>query len=311
MSQQVLPPIAFLNGRFLPFDQARLPVYDLGVMQGATVTERMRTMRHVPYQVSEHLRRLSESLSATGIRLADDPRTLEGVIDSIVRQNTQGLPPEQDLAIVLFVTAGQGPGDGNGLIQESRPTVCAYTAPLPWKHWNAWWKQGVPLHVSTIRQVPCEAISPRIKHRSRLHWFLADQEARQSDPLAQAVLLDAEGFVTETSSGNLFVVQDGRLRTPRAERTLPGITQSCLISLAKRAGWEVDRADLTPDQVADSEEAFLTSSTYGIVPVSRIGGRPLRGGVPGTVTKALQELWSKELGFSLMQQILVNAGETM
>ena len=303
MSGIAHPPVAALNGELIPFADAKLPVFDLGVMQGATVTERMRTMRHQPYQVAEHLARLRDSLNAVGWHLPEDAGPTEDVIADVVRINTAPLSKDEDLAIVLFVTAGQSLGDSNGLIERSRSTVCIYTAPLPWAMWRRWQTEGVHLEIPEIRQLPADVVSPQIKHRSRLHWFLADQAARRTDPHAQALVLDEDGFLTETSSGNLFLVRDGRLLTPRQETTLPGIAQAQVIRLAERQGWTVERANLTAEDLISAEEAFLTSSTYCLMPVSKVAGRPIGKSVAGPITKMLIDLWSAEVGFSLPAQI--------
>ncbi len=303
MSDMNTELFAYLNGTFLPFADAKLPVFDLGIMQGATVTERLRTVRHRPYLVTEHLNRLQRSLSAIGISIPLDTPSLEQIILEVTDRNTRQLAAQDDVSVVLFVTAGQGIGDANGFIQQSEPTVCVYTAPLPWKLWNHWWKEGASLVVPEIRQVPGESVSPQIKHRSRLHWFLADQSARKSAPGAQALLLDSMGFVTETSSGNLFVVRDGQLLTPCRETTLPGISQHYVSELANRNGWTVTRANITPEQIFTAEEAFLTSSTYCIAPVSTLNGVHVGHSFPGPITEKLMQGWSEDLGYSLREQI--------
>ncbi|SFI53874.1 aminotransferase class IV [Planctomicrobium piriforme] len=302
MSLSVSEPVASLNGELIPFSEAKLPIYDLGVMQGATVTERLRTVAHRPYLVAEHLARLRNSLFATGIHMPLDSGPLEDVIAEVARLNCALIGPHDDLAVVIFVTAGQSLTDSNGLVDRSRGTVCVYTAPLPLAHWQPWYEHGLALVVPGIEQIPASSIPPQIKHRSRMNWFLADRVARQVDPHAMALLCDQNGFVTESSSGNLFVVRQNRLQTPRAETTLPGIAQAHVIELATHQGWQVERCDLTIEDVADADEVFMTSSTYCLVPVRSINGQSIGKALPGHVTKMLLDCWSAELGFSLSAQ---------
>ena len=110
-----------------------------------------------------------------------------------------------------------------------------------------------------------------------------------------ALLLDLNGFVTETSSGNLFVVNADRLYTP-AHNTLPGITQSLVIRLATAAGYEVVQTDLTVQDVQNADEAFLTSSTYGIMPATQCNQHHIGTGLVGANTQRLTELLRRELG---------------
>lgn len=302
-------PVAFLNGTLVPFHEARLPVYDLGIVQAATVTERLRTIRHRPYLVREHLQRLTRSLEMIG---CNDPRipmnSLAEMIDEIARRNSSLITPGADLSIVIFITAGQALGDANGLLAESRPTVCLYSAPLPLAAWAKSHRQGLRLVTPSIRQLPGDLIHPHIKHRSRLHWFLADQQARQQDSSSMALLLDNRGAVTETSSGNLCLLRANELLTPRIETTLPGIAQAHVLQLAEAAGWEVRRADLSVDDVAQADEAFLTSSTYCILPVAAINGLPVGAGIPGPGTRRLMDKWGEEMGLDFAQQAIDACG---
>lgn len=296
--------MAFLNGERIPFAELRIPVYDLGLMQGATLTERLRTVRHQPYLVREHLDRLTGSLDTIGWKIPFDRAAFSQMIHQLAEENTRGLSPEVDLAIVLFITAGQSLGDANEEIDSSQPTVCLYSAPLPFGRWAAWSREGVPLVVSKIRQISSRSLDPRIKHRSRLHWNLADQEAHLHHPRAMALLLDEEGGVTETSSGNLFVVRDGALLTPHEEFTLPGIAQAKVIQLAKSIGIPVRRIALTVEDVASADEAFLTSSTYSLLPVSTIDGETIGKDRPGEITSRLTAAWCREIGLDFVKQAL-------
>lgn len=300
-------PLAYLNGRFLPFAEARLPVFDLAIVQGASVTERLRTIRHEPYQVAEHLARLEHSLDRVGWGLPLDTGPLEDVVAQVARENVRGLPEDADLAIIIFVSAGQALTDANGLVERSRPTVCVTTAPLPLASWAPAYSEGVRLQIPETRQPPPQTLDPRIKMRSRLHWHLAAQEVRQTDPSAHALLLDLDGNVTETASGNLFAVSQGQLVTPRADRTLNGIAQRHVIQLARASGWQVEQRDLSPAELAEAEEAFLTSSTYCLLPVGSLNGRRLGTRIPGPITKMLLDLWSEEIGLDLEGQTLTAA----
>lgn len=303
-----LMPLAYLNGELVTFNEAVLPVYDLGVMQGATVTERLRTVRHQPYLVEEHIQRLENSLKAIGWGLPQDTGPLAEVVSELALINCNLIGPNDDLGIVIFVTAGQSLWDSNGLIHSSRPTVCVYTTPLPLQHWKPAYESGISLATPAIRQLPNNVIDPRIKHRSRLHWAIADQSVRQNYPGGAALLLDQNGFVTETSSGNLFVVKEGTLCTPREEQTLGGIAQAQVMRLAQARGWNVERVDLTVDDVTHSQEAFLTSSTYCILPVSQLNGIPIGTSLPGPITKMLIDAWGMEMGLDFERQVLEATG---
>jgi len=297
-------PLVCLNGEWLPFSEARLPIYDLGLMQGATVTERLRTVRHQPYLVDEHLHRLEQSLALVGWNPHVSRGELADIITGVAQRNATLIPAEADLSIVLFVTAGQVPGESNGLISQSRPTWCVSSAPLPLRKWGVQFQNGVHLAIPQTRSLPATVIDPHIKMRSRLHWLIAEQEAREINPEAAALLLDQQGFLTETSTGNLFVVSHGELCTPRADTTLLGISQAQVIRLAGELEIPVTRRDLDVDALLQADEAFLTSSTYCLLPVSRVNQLAIGTGVPGPITRRLMQQWSSEIGLDFEQQAL-------
>lgn len=295
-------PIAYLNGSFLSFAEARLPVYDLGIVQGATVTERLRTVRHVPYLLDEHLSRLDRSLEKVGWSVDISRDAWRDIVEHVTAHNSSLIPTGNDLSVVIFVTAGQAILDSNGLVGESRPTVCVHTSPLPHSRWLPGYAHGIDVVTPSVRQIPRECVDPSIKMRSRMHWHLADKEATSTIPGAMALLLDFNGFVTETSSGNLFVVRSNELLTPSRERTLSGISQQHVEKLAESAGWQVRNMDMTADDVAAADEAFLTSSTYCILPVARIDGRSIGHDVPGPLTRQLSDAWSADMGLNFIEQ---------
>ena len=275
--------IAYLNGRYVPLRQASLPVWDRGVVQGATITERLRTFRHKPFLVEPHLDRLEKSMEATGLVLPERRAELIEIIDAIVDHETRLLALDKDLGIVLFATAGPTMADVTAHDVEHRRTTCVHPAPLPYTQWSHGFREGQRLVIPPIRQMPPDVLNPQIKYRSRLHWYLADQMAHEIDPGASALLLDRDDLVTETSTGNLFVVRGGELLTPSATITLSGISQQYVRELAADLGLTTQTADLKTDDLWTAEEVWTSSSSYCLMPVTVIDGRPIGTGQPGPV----------------------------
>ena len=147
------------------------------------------------------------------------------------------------------------------------PTVCCYAVPLPARNY-AFHQTGIHLVVPPTRAIPAACLPPQLKTRSRLHWHIADCQARALAANAQALLLDIEGFVTETATGNLFIVRKGALLTPSCTRTLSGISQQYVRNLAAECGWNVSEADLREQDLLQAEELFVTSSVSCMLPVS-------------------------------------------
>ncbi|MCH8828671.1 MAG: aminotransferase class IV [Planctomycetes bacterium] len=314
--QSVMPvsknePIACLNGRFVPLSEAKLPVSDMGIVHAAAVAEMVRTFAHQPFRLDDHLDRLFCGLRVLGLEDDVDRDDLQGIIEHVLAHNTGLIDADDDLGMIIFVTAGSNPTylAASGGSQDHRPSVGVHTFRLPFQLWAEKVRQGQSLIVSQVRQVPAASVDPRIKSRSRLHWFLADREARRQDPQAAALVLDGDGFVAETSSGSLFIVRNGRLATPRAENTLAGISRQVVFELAESLGLSADWADLTPDDVLAADEVFLCSTPYCLMPVARLNGKPIGDGESGSFFRRLSAVWNERVGFDIIGQIVSRAGK--
>ncbi len=294
--------LAYLNGRFVPLREAALPVWDRGVVQGATITERVRTFRHKPFLVEPHLDRLDGSIAATGLVIPESRKELAAIIDAVVEHETRLLDPEHDIGIVLFATAGPTLADVAAHGVEHRRTTCVHAAPLPYTQWAKGFREGQRLVIPPIRQIPPDVLNPQIKYRSRLHWYLADQMAHEIDPGASALLLDRDDLLTETSAGNLFVVRGGELLTPSATITLSGISQAYVRQMAGELGLPTRTADLRVDDLWTAEEAMTSSSSYCLMPVTAVDGRAVGSGKPGPVFDRLISEWSRRVGVDIRGQ---------
>lgn len=297
-------PLAFLNGDFVPFSECRLHVSDMGIIQAATVTDMLRTFGGRVFEQVAHLERFSRSLEAVGFELPEASRDLSEVIGRLIEHNFPLLPAGHDLGIVLFATAGPN-SVYLGLPQPATPegpTVCVHTMPLSFERWSEHYRTGARLAVPSIRHIAPEIINPHIKYRSRLHWFLADREVKSIDPQATALLLDAEGFVTETNGANFLVARDGVLLLPGERTTLGGVSRAYLTGIADRMGVGWWFTDVTPTDVLAANEALLVSTPFCIVPVTALDNQPIGDGRPGPMFAGLVNEWSGQVGLDIIAQ---------
>lgn len=326
-------PIAYLNGQFVPIEQAQLHVFDMGVVGGVAVTEMVRTFRHVPFRLDQHLDRLAHSLDLVGLDAGLTPNDWRSICEHVVAENAKLIPRQHDLGLIAFVTAGQNQtyiGRVNSaspltekMAQEVdqpkvlsprqpparlAPTVCVHTFPLPFELWADAYSIGLHLVSVPTRSIPDDVIDPRVKHRSRLHWHLAAREARSIDPAAMAILSDADGILTETATGNLCIVDGPTIITPLAH-VLEGISRDYVAELAATLGIEFVRAAVAPDDLARADEAFLTSTPHCLLPVTRFNGQPIGSGQPGPVFQRLINAWSQAVGVDIIEQMRVGANE--
>ena len=231
-------PLAYLNGSFLPQTQVSLAFHDAGFVFGATVTDLCRTFQHRPFRLADHVARFRRSCEAARIPQPVPDQRLHEIAQELIAHNATLLAAHDDLAVVLAATpgpigyyAGQpgDPGDGP-------PTILLHTFPLPLGRYVRLFREGASLRIPSTRHVPPACVDPRIKHRSRLHWWLAQQEVRMLEPTSSALMLDVDGFVTETAAANFLIVRGRTVFSPPRDSILGGISLRVVEGAVRGAG---------------------------------------------------------------------------
>lgn len=296
--------LAFFNGAFIPFSEARLPLYDAGIVFGATVTDFVRTFGQRLYLLQEHLDRF-----CTSCRLAEIPLTfsldeLGQAAEKLIAQNALLLLPSQELALILVATPGAIPFYAGDAAITAAPTLAMHTAPLDLRRYAAFFKSGVQLITPNVRALPSSCIDPRIKHRSRLHWRLAQNEVNRSDPEALALLLDEHDFVTETAAANFLMVRDGMVISPPLDSVLNGISLGIARQLCAALDIAFTERRLALSDCEQADEAFLTNTSFCLAGVSRLNDVELAW--PGPVSERILSAWSQKVGVDIRQQFLQN-----
>lgn len=303
-------PIAILNGRALPASQAAIPLFDSGFVHAAAVADFLRTFRHVPFRLDDHLARLQRGVEALGVADAPTLPYLKQSVAEVVAHNGRLIPRHHDLGLVAFVTAG-GNATYLGAAAQSVPrcTWGVHSFPLPFELWAERMRRGQQLVIPARRHVPPECFDPTVKWRNRLHWFLAERDVRRDHPEASALLLDHNSRLTETATANLFLVQGGRICTPSTENTLDGVSRRVVFELADALRIPCEFADLTPADAYSADEAFTSTTTVCLMPVAAIDGKPIGRAVPGPVYRRLIEAWNELAGINIIEQIQTAAHE--
>lgn len=256
--------IAWKNGQWLPFEQVYFSLDDWGVLQGATIVDRLRTINSSPLDVSLHLARLKSNCSEMGIDCSELEQLGDVIIDC-ARHNQSRLA-EKDFSIVVLIT----PGLTSAI---NSPTMIVHIQPLKWASIEHWYKYGQELVVATNRNVPPACWSPELKTRSRLQYYLADQEAIQTGgPHSGAVLLDTLGQVTETSAANVIVIdRDSNVCCSPAGSILSGVSLNRSLRLAEAIGLKVIRKPISLALIESAREVILTGTSACIWPASKLG----------------------------------------
>src|SRR5487761_1066510 len=294
-------PWVYLNGQLLPASTARLPIYDLAIVQGATVSEMTRTFRRRLYRLEDHVDRLFNSLACVGFDPGITKGELGAISEKLVERNARLVGEGGELALVHFVSAGEHSLYAGHAVR-SGSTVCAHTFPLPFSTWTKKFREGVHLVTPAVRQVAPECIHPHIKYRSRLHYYLADKQAREVDCDAIALLLDANNHITETNGANFLMVERGAIVSPPFERTLRGVSRQTVFELADRLGIATIQRQLTLADALAADETFLTGTSYCMLPVVKINGHLIGAGRRGPLFDKLLHAWSDHVGLDIARQ---------
>ena len=268
-------------------ETAVVPVFDRGFLYGDSVYEVTRTAGGRPVDLGPHLDRLDRSAETIALPLPPRADIERAVAATLAAAGN----PESYLRIVVTRGAGEI-GLDIALADKTRTVVIVKPLELPAERL---YREGAPIRIVEVQRVHRRAVDPAVKSGNYLNNILALAEARRSGAY-EAIMCDAGGRIAEGSTSNLFVVRGGRLATPALEvGLLAGITRQTVLGLAAGAGLAVDEGELVPDDVRGADEAFLTSSVRGVMPVGTVDDRPLGRAVPGPVTARIMELYDRHL----------------
>ena len=300
--------IAWQDGNFLPRSQLSISPSDAGFVLGATVTEQLRTIQGKLFCADAHAERLSNSLRDVGITPYETITTIFSAADHVAKHNHQlltkgGKSSDNDLGVIIFITPGLLASQNSGL--PGKPSVTVHTFPLAFNLWADAYESGTSLRCVTVRQVPKECWSITAKVRSRLHYFLAEQEAFAYEKGSRPLLAHADGRISETSTANIATLHGRTIVTPPQEDALPGISMEYLKSLSKNAGLQWETHSFTRENVLSADEVFLTSTPWCILAVTKLDGELIGGqNAPGPIFRRLLGAWSANVGLNLSKQAL-------
>lgn len=279
--------LVYLNGEFLPREEARISVEDRGFVFGDGIYEVTRAIRGRLFAEAEHWNRLMRGLRGIGIA-ADSLRREEirEVSERLLREN--GLV-DGEASVYLQVTRGAAPRTHWFPAAETLPTV--YLSAAPFTRPADLRERGVEaITFPDIRWARCD-----LKTVNLLPAVLVKQRAREAGAFDAVLIRD--GMITEGGATNVFGVLDGELRTyPKSNYILPGITRDIVIELARELGIPVREEPIYAGDIERLEELFFTGTTTDVQPVVRLDGRPVGEGRVGPVGRALQEALERRMG---------------
>lgn len=287
-------PLAWLKREFVPASQCVLPVYDLGIVLGAAVTDFVRTIHQQPYRIEEHVRRFYQSCRYARIQPPVSIEETMKISAKLLKENCQ-LAPGQELGLVYYMTAGENAvyAGGAGMPDSLTPTYVQHTFPLRFHLWRNLFLEGAHCVTPAPRHWPPQCLSSKIKNRNRLHMWIGEQEVRQLDSSAMPLYLDINGNITETSGSNFVIYRDGQVVSPRRSNILWGVSLSVLTEILAELKIPFVEEDIQTWDVINADEAWVPSTPWCLGPVVRINGEPIGDGQPGPVWRRVLDRWSE------------------
>ncbi len=255
--------LCWINENILPAEQAHISVYDHGLLYGDGVFEGLRFYHGTTFMLQAHLQRLQQSAQAIALEL---PYSLQQ-IHLAIEQLIQAYPGDAGY-LRLVVTRGVGSLGIDPLkCQKSSLFIIAdELSVVNTQHLE----QGIKLHVATTRRTPAACLDPKIKSLNYLNNILARIEANHAG-MDEALMLNLNGYVSEGSVDNLFIISNGALKTPPlSDGLLAGITREVIIDIAQEMGICCDQTSLTVKDLQQAEECFLTGTGAELIKVSQI-----------------------------------------
>jgi branched-chain amino acid aminotransferase len=271
----------FIGGKLYDKADAKISVYDHGLLYGDGVFEGLRSYSGRVFRMGEHLDRLQDSARAIHLKLPMSKDAIGKAIDDTLAVN--GL---RDAYIRLIVTRGAG-SLGLDPRKTTDPQLIIITDSIS-LYPEELYEHGLKIiTAATMRNHP-SALNPRIKSLNYLNSILAKVEGTNAGCL-EALMLNHKGEVSECTGDNIFVVRKGELHTPSIDAgILEGITRGAVIDLAREAGVPVVIRTMDRHDIYTADECFLTGTAAEIIPVVELDGRPIGEGLPGPITKRLR-----------------------
>jgi len=272
--------LIYLNGKIVPKEDAKVSVFDHGVLYGDGVFEGIRVYEGNVFRLKEHIERLYESAKTVWLDVPMTPDELSRATVETVAANGM-----RDAYIRLVITRGEG---DLGIDPSSCPKATVFIIVSTISLYpEEFYEKGIPLITASTRRIPMECLDPRIKSLNYLNNILAKIEAKRAG-VPEAVMLNHYGRVAECTADNIFIVKNGSLKTPRlTEGVLPGVTRASVLELATKQGLGTRETILGLHDLYNANECFLTGTGAEIVPVVTIDGRKVGTGRPGETTQRL------------------------
>jgi len=298
--------VVYMNGKFVAESEAKISIFDSALMFGDMVFEMTRSFNKKQFKLREHLERLYIGIKILRIPMRMTIDELEKACYDTIERNDKVFEDHDEHRLMINVSRGPlgiyAPVfDGN-----LEPTVVIADFPLKWTvaAMAPLFEKGINAVIPSQRAIPAYLMDPKIKNRSRLFYQMANIEVSQiKGENNWALLLDPDGYITEGTGDNFFIVKNGEILTPEGRHILRGITRDYIFTLAKELKIPCRECNIEPYDVYTADEAFMTGTPFCILPTVSLQGIKIGDGKMGNITTTLLKEWSNSVGLDIQNQI--------
>jgi len=295
------------NGELIPETEAKVSIYDSALMFGDMVFEMTRSFNKEQFKLEDHISRLYTGLKILRIPLDLTQTQMIDECHRTVEANNHLFKKDDEHRLMIDVSRGL-----LGIYQNIEglrkgPNVIIADFPLRWtvSTMGALFETGINMVITSQRAIPASLMDPKIKNRSRLFYLMANIEASQvTGNNNWALLLGMDGFITEGTGDNFFIIKDGVVITPEGRDILRGVSREYVITeLCPALGIPVIEKNIDPYDVYTADEAFITGTPFCMLPVTSLNGLEIGDGKVGSMFSQLINRWGLNMGVDIVGQI--------
>ena len=298
----------YMNGSLIDEVDAKISIYDSALMFGDMVFEMTRSFDGQQFKLEEHIDRLLMGVKILRIPLQKSKSEIMDACFTVMDANEQYFSADDEHRLMIDVSRGLlGIYQGiEGLHKGANIIIADF--PLRWtvREMGKLFECGINMVITSQRAIPATLMDPKIKNRSRLFYLTANIEASQfAGDNNWALLLGTDGFITEGTGDNFFIIKDGVVISPEGRDILRGISRDYVMKeLCPSLGIEAIEKNIDPYDVYTADEAFITGTPFCMLPVTSLNNLEIGNGKPGNIFKQLLNAWSQKIGVNIQKQIV-------
>ena len=299
--------LVFFNEKFIPENEAKISIYDSALMFGDMVFEMTRSFKGKQFLLEKHIDRLLFGLKILRVPLKYNKKQIIDFCHKTIEVNKYAFEKDDEHRLMIDVSRGLlGIYDGiEGL--HSGPNLIIADFPLRWtvRSMGKLFDTGINAVITSQRAIPSELMDPKIKNRSRMFYLTANIEASLfKGENNWALLLDVNGFISEGTGDNFFIIKDNKVFTPKGKDILRGISRDYVMNnLCKELKIKIYEKNFEPYDVYAADEAFMTGTPFCMLPVTSLNGLKIGDGRRGKIFNKLLSKWSENIGLNIEAQI--------